>query len=272
MSSFTRKQAIASIVAKSTEKQLSNYAKASDAINLLKNDSVFFSKLGFFHDPPRFDENGKMIVFGDDFERMGEIHNDFTVAGINIHTSLLFSGWVGIEKYDYKLTNKVLDVIFRNNPDIWYIPRIKLNVPLDWGKINPEDVCVYYDGPREKEEIRKLVNTDKHDILGYESPIGYYTAGAWDDDRSNVGGLISNQSFSSKKWLADAGETLRRLIKHLEDGPYGKRILAYHIAYGVSGETCLWGRFGNPVKFGDYGINNRKAFFDWAINKYGTLE
>jgi hypothetical protein len=245
--------------------------KAAEAIALLKDNSVFWSKLGFFHDPPRFDENSKMIIFSKDFERFEKYHQDFTAAGIKIHTSILFSGWIGIDKYDYELTDKVLNAIFRNSPDIWYIPRIKLNVPLDWGRKNPEDLCVYYDGPREKENILKLVNTAKHDILGYESPVGYYTAGVWQDDRPNVGGLISNQSFSSKKWLADAGETLRRLIRRLEDGPFGKRILAYHIAYGVSGETCLWGRFDDPPKFGDYGINNRKAFFDWGIRKYGTL-
>ncbi|MDD2479063.1 MAG: hypothetical protein PHS31_04150 [Victivallaceae bacterium] len=246
--------------------------KAQEAIKLLKENSVFWSKLGFFHDPPRFDENGEMIVFGNDFERFGKYHRDFTNAGIKIHTSILFSGWVGVDKYDYKLTDQVLNTIFKADKNIWYIPRIKLNVPLDWGKENPEDICVYYEGPRKKEKIRNLVNTEKHDILGYESPIGYYTAGAWNDDRPNVGGLISNQSFSSKKWLADASETLRRFIRHLEDGPYGNRILAYHIAYGVSGETCLWGRFGNPSKFGDYGISNRKAFFDWGMRKYKTLE
>lgn len=245
--------------------------KATEAIKLLKDNSVFWSKLGFFHDPPRFDKNGKMIVFGDDFEKFGKFHRDFTNSGINIHTSILFSGWTGVDKYDYELTDQVLDAVFRNNPDIWYIPRIKLNVPLDWGKENPEDICVYYDGPRDREEICKLVNTDKHDILGYEAPNGYYTAGAWNDDRPNVGGLISNQSFSSKKWLADAGETLHRFIQHLEDGPYSKRILAYQIAYGVSGETCLWGRFGNPVKFGDYGVNNRRAFFDWGMQHYESL-
>jgi hypothetical protein len=246
--------------------------KAKEAVELLRQDSVFWSKLGFFHDPPRFDENGKMIVFGDDFERFGKYHRDFSAAGIKIHTAIVFSGWTGVDKYDYTLTNQVLDAVFKDNKDIWFIPRIKLNVPLDWGKENPEDICVYYEGPREKEAIRALVNTGKHDILGYESPIGYYTAGAWNDDRPNVGGVISNQSFSSQKWLHDAGETLRRFIRHLEDGPYGERILGYHIAFGVSGETCLWGRFSMPKKSGDYGINNRKAFFDWGMNKYKTLE
>ncbi len=241
-----------------------------NAMKLLKENSVFWSKLGFCYDPPRLGADGKPIVFFENFERFAKFHQDFAKAGVKIHTSILFSGWVGVDSYDYELTDRVLDAVLKDNPDIYYIPRIKLNVPLDWGKDNPEDVFVYFEGPREVEEIRRLVGTEKHDFIGYESETGYYTAGGWKDDRPNVGGLISNQSFSSKKWLHDAGETLRRLIQHLEQGPYGKQILAYHIAYGASGETCLWGRCSN--KFGDYGIANRKAFFDWGLKQYGSLE
>ena len=246
--------------------------KAPDAIKLLKNNSVFWSRIGFFHDPPLWDKNGKMIIFGEELDHFEKFHRDFTAAGVKIHTSILFNGWTGVNKYDYKFTDQVMDTIFKNNKDIWYIPRIKLNVPIDWCSENPEDVFVYYDGPRDKEEIRKLVNTDKHDILGYESAKGYQAVGDGKNNRPNVGGLISNQSFSSKKWLNDAGDALRRLIRHLEDGPHGERILAYHIAYGTNGESCLWGGFGEPVRFGDYGINNCKEFYNWGINKYGTLK
>jgi hypothetical protein len=217
------------------------------------------------------DEDGKPIVFFDDFGRFVKHHENFVSAGVKIHTSILFSGWVGIDRYDYELTDQVLDALLKNNPDIYYVPRIKLNVPSEWCRENPEDVFVYYDGPRNLEEVRSLVGTEKHDILGYNSERGYYTAGSWEDDRPNVDGIISNQSFSSEKWLQDAGETLRRLIEHLENGPYGKQIIGYHIAYGVSGETCLWGRFGKN-NFGDYGINNRRAFFDWGMERYKSLE
>ena len=251
-------------------KILKGLTDMDNAMKLLKENSVFWSKLGFCYDPPRLDKNGKPIVFFENFERFARFHRDFAAAGVKLHTSILFSGWVGVDRYDYELTDRVLDAVLKGNPDIYYIPRIKLNVPLDWGRENPEDVFVYFDGPREVGEIRRLVGTERHDFLGYESKTGYYTAGGWQDDRPNLGGVISNQSFSSKKWLLDAGETLRRLIHHLEQGPYGKQIAAYHIAYGTSGETCLWGRISG--KFGDYGIANRKAFFDWGLKQYGSLE
>ena len=240
-------------------------------MEMLRNHSVFWSKLGFCYDPPRLGKDGKPIVFFDNWKQVKKYHRDFYNAGIRFHTSILFTGWTGVNQYDYELTDKVLDTIFSCGENLLYIPRIKLNVPLEWERENPEELCVYYCGPREKEAIRALVGTPKHDLLGYQSPRGYYTAGGWQDDRPNVGGVIGNQSFSSQKWLRDAGEALRRLIRRIEDGPYGNRVPAYHIAYGASGESCLWGRC-NVHDNADYGITNRKAFFDWGMKKYGSLE
>lgn len=243
--------------------------KANDCLTFLRAHSVFWSKLGFCYDPLRLDAQGEPIVFFEDFDRFAKMHRDFAAAGVHVHTSILFNGWIGVDQYDYALTDRVLDAVFKNNPDIFYIPRIKLNVPLDWGKAHPEDMLVYYQGPRDAETIRSLVGTAKHDILGYHSPKGYYTAGGWRDDRPNVDGVISNQSFSSKQWLRDAGEALRRLIERLENGPYGERILAYHLGYGSSAETCLWGRCSPNL--GDYGVNNRRAFYEWGLRKHGSL-
>ena len=84
-----------------------------------------------------------------------------------------------------------------------------------------------------------------------------------------MGGTIALQSFSSKKWLSDAGEALTRLIDHIENSKYGNKIIAYHIAFGTSGESMLWGR--TTGKFADYGISNKKHFLDYLV-KYGSKE
>ena len=244
---------------------------SKDFLETLRNNSMFWSKLGFCYDPPRLDNNGKPVVFFESFDKQIKMHRDFYNVGIKLHTSILFSGWVGIDKYDYELTDHVLDSIFSCGDKLLYIPRIKLNPPLDWCQANPDELLVYENGPRDVEAIRALVGTSRHDLLGYESVAGYANTGTWKDDRPNVGGLISNQSFSSKKWLDDAGETLRRIVRHIEDGPYASRIMAYHIAYGACGESVLWGRNSSRMR-GDYGIANRRAFFDWGIGKHGSLE
>ena len=230
-------------------------------------NSLFWSRLGFSYDPPLLDENGKQVLFSDDLERFARYHYDFLKAGVKIHTSILPSGWIGIDRYDYELTDKTLDALFETNRDLWYIPRVKLNVPRDWGYAYPEELFVYFEGPHDREEIRSLVGTLRHDFLGYEAPYGYYMG---KDNRPNVGGLISNQSFASQKWLQDAGEALRRLIENIKGGPYADRIIGYHIAYGTSGETVLWGTISG--RFGDYGIAARQAFFQWGMEKYQSLE
>jgi len=239
-----------------------------EAIKLLQNNPVFFSRLGFCYDPPIKDENSRPVVFSRNFKKFADFHRDMKASGIKIHTCILHSGWVGVDEYDYSLCDEVLDALFAScGNDIYFVPRIKLNAPPAWCKENPEDTFVYYNGPREKEGIRELCDTERQDWLGYPSPHGYYQAGDYIDKRPNVDSLIGLQSFSSKKWQEDAGSALKKLLDHIENGKYGDRILGYHIAYGRCGETILWGEYG-----GDYGINQLKNFYDFALNKYKTKE
>lgn len=243
----------------------------NSARDFLKKNPVFWSRLGFCYDPPLKNEEGRPLVFNEDLEKFAKTHRSFTKAGVKIHSSILHSGWVGVDEYDYSLTDRVLDAVFKDNPYIYYIPRIKLNVPVDWCYENPEDVFVYYGGPRTIKEIKKLVGTEKHDYIGYDSETGYYASsrdGGFKDTRPNVGGVIARQSFSSKKWLFDAGVALKNVIERIEKSKYADRILGYHIGYGTSGETVMWGRISG--KYGDYGINNTKEFIKWGERKYGS--
>lgn len=233
----------------------------------LRRLPIFWSRLGFCYDPPRLTASGQPLVFSEDFEHYQRYHRDMCKAGIKLHTCILFSGWIGVGKYDYTLTDKVLDTVMQADPSVLYMPRIKLNVPIDWCAAYPEEVFTYENAPHDAEGIRALVNTPAHDILGYESPNGYYAPG-YCDDRPNVGGIISMQSLSSRQWLRDAGEALRRLIDHLENGPYADRIFAYQISFGPCGENHTWGR--NSKHYGDYGISNLRSFYDFGLKKYGT--
>ncbi len=239
-------------------------------LRILRDNPVFWSRLGFCYDPPIADENGEPLVFDKNFARYTKWHDEFSDAGVTIHTCILHSGWVGVDRYDYSLCDKTLDALFASGKTKYFIPRVKLNVPVDWCAAHPEDICVYDNGPRDREGILALVGTLRHDWLGYESPIGYYSANGWKDTRPNVGGLISRQSFSSQQWMQDAGVALKKLIRHIEDGPYGDRILGYHVAYGGSGESMPWGR--NTGGYGDFGIVNQQNFLNWGLKKYGDMD
>ena len=239
-------------------------------IEFLKKNPVFFSRLGFAYDPPMKDENGDIVVFTKDYRKYAKFNDAFSKAGVKVHTGILHSGWVGADEYDYSVTDKTLDAFFENNSDCVFIPRVKLNVPIDWCKKNPEDVFVYYEGVEQRDKIEDLVATLRQDYLGYESETGYYRAGdEFADNRPNINSLIALQSFSSKKWLCDAAAALTKLIEHVEKRYPGK-IAGYHIAYGACGESMLWGR--QSEHYGDYGINNLRYFYDFAKEKYGSNE
>ena len=243
----------------------------NEAIKLLRENPIFWSRLGACYDPPIKDENGEPVVFCKNFKKYELLHKNFSDNGIKLHTSIVHIGWVGVDEYDYSLTDKTLETVFSVDEDILFIPRIKLNPPNDWLYNNPEEIFVYENGPRTTKEIQALVNTEKHDWLGYDAPEGYYLPGGdFIDKRPNVGGVIARQSFSSKKWLRDAGIALEKFIDHVENGPFGDRILGYHVAIGRQGESVAWGRQNEIV--GDYGVSQLRNFYDYGLQKYGDAE
>lgn len=246
---------------------------------LLKKEPVFWGRLGWSYCPPRVDENGKVVMLVNDDRPEQKFYSDVAEkAGVKVHSSIVFSGWVAPHKFDYAAVDETLEKVFSSiGEDCLFIPRIKLDVPPAWCAENPQDTTVYYPAVNISEsEIVELVGTPAHDWSGMEWPKGYNGYGNKRDrvdDRPNVHGLIGLQSFSSEKWLRDAGDALRRVIKHIESGKYGKRIVAYHIAYGQTGETSFWRAWEkNDYRFGDYGLANRRAFYDWGIKKYGSRE
>ena len=239
-----------------------------EACRLLADAPVFWSRLGFCYDPPRAGADGKPIVFFEDFAKYRRCHDAFSAIGVNVHSSIIHSGWMGVDRYDYSLTDRTLDALLKGAPERLYIPRVKLNVPPEWCRVHPEETFVYYGGPSDPAEIAALADTPAQDWFGFESEMGYPTNGGsgFVDDRPNLNGVIGLQSFSSKIWVKDACEALKRFIEHLENGPYARQILAYHVAFGCCGETTNWGswRAGGENRRGDYGISHRRDFLAWG--------
>lgn len=231
--------------------------------NVLKNDLIFWSRLGFGYDPPLFDEDGHEVLFNDTLSEVA-FHKRFYDKGIRTFSFIVSSGWVGNNRFDYTVTDKVLDAAVSVGPEVRLLPRVKLNPPVEWCAAHPEELFVYYDGPRKKEAIRRIVGTPEHDYIGYDAPDGYYM-GNPKYNRPNKTGSVARQSFASEVWLADAKDALTRFIHHVEERYPGK-ILGYHIAYGTSGETLLWGRINS--NFGDYGIVSTQKFAQYLKETY----
>lgn len=88
-------------------------------LQLLKEHSVFWSQLGWVYDPPRLYADGRQIAFYPDSSRQLKYHRDFRRAGIRIHSSLISSGWVDTDRFDYTETDRTLNEIFSCGDDLF---------------------------------------------------------------------------------------------------------------------------------------------------------
>jgi len=66
-------------------------------------------------------------------------------------------------------------------------------------------------------------------------------------------GTEEGQCFCSRRWLTEAGEAFQRLIQHIEDTPYGERVIGYVLGGGTAGtEWIYWGYRGYYPQLPDY--------------------
>ncbi len=209
-----------------------------EKIEYLRQNPIFWTRLGFEK------ETGGWHLHVKNAER----HKTFFEKGIIVHSSIIPIGWTGPDKFDFTETDKYFDLIFSTCPDLVFLPRIKVNVPEGWCEQNPDDVFVYGCGPRKREDIIALIGSEAHGSHPFK-----------------MTDMIAQQSFFSKKWIADASEALKRFVNHVENSKWADNIIGYHIAYGTSGETAQWGTWQpDPFHKGDYGISATKAFIDYA--------
>ena len=91
------------------------------------------------------------------------------------------------------------------------------------------------------------------------------------DKLTDVGDVLTNPvrrpSMASKLWMEQAGEALSRVIANLEKSEGGKRIIGYHLNYGVYAE---WHYYGMANLMPDTGKPMQAAFTRYLREKYGT--
>ncbi len=190
-------------------------------------------------------------------------HEVIDKIGSDIRCSNIDTGWDGVDTYDYTKIDEVLETLLKDYPNRYFVPRLQFNPRIGWIKRHPEELCVYYGGPKTKEEILARIDTPDYDEAGA--------------DGGNKGGpgLFSGPSFSSKVWLNDYSHALKLLIEHIENGPYANQVLGYFIGgFGNCGENMWWGDWrnqGDPRR-GDFGISNTKRFREFLLEKYGDIE
>ena len=83
-----------------------------NSLDFLRNHPVFWSRLGMAYQPPRYDESGNLVLLSPQFDQFRKYHDQFADIGVEIHSHLLNSGWVGPNTYDFSLCDRTLDEIF----------------------------------------------------------------------------------------------------------------------------------------------------------------
>ena len=181
------------------------------------------------------------VLLSDDFDRFNrgnwEALNSawqrlgaFARSGVHLYSFGVPLGWVGEGKYDYTFVDQLLAGVLEIDPQALIIPRIGVDAPRWWHKLHPEELNV-----------------------------------VWRDGKLGTWG---RQSFSSQKWLHDAGEALRNFVRHIENSKFGEHVIGYHICAGASSEwSYCWGG-----EFYDYSKPHLEAFRKWLRKRYGDVE
>lgn len=237
-----------------------------DIEKMIREQPMFLHRAGWTYHPPTLDEQGKFRLGFPEHCAYIELCKRFYDAGVRIFLSNLPVGWIDEDAYDFRSMDETLEKFFSVLPDAYYIPRLRLDPPFAWMEKHPEEVCVFSDGPTDPLEIKKLVEEGRvnntYDMTKEPRPNGLQPL--------RLEEPIGLQSFSSKLWVKDACKALEATIKHILEGPYKDRFVGFHICFGGTCELLHWGNGGS--KIGDFSIKHTKAFFEWALKKYGTLQ
>ena len=97
--------------------------------------------------------------------------------------------------------------------------------------------------------------------------IRYGTSDKLTDSGDVLTNPVRRPSMASRLWMEQAGEALTRIIENLEKSEGGKRIIGYHINYGVYAE---WHYYGMANQMPDISAPMQRAFTQYLREKYGT--
>ncbi len=237
-------------------------------MEIVKNEPLFWTRIGLGANPDLRNEKGEITFavpnstfINAEWSAFLAEHKAFLDSGCKLHTTVIHSGWVGENAYDYSAVDKTLKAIFSLGEDVLYLPRVELNPPLEWLKANPEEVALAEYANRDPEHVREVYKSYRtaHEIAKIRSG-GFNEHGVY------------LQSFFSDKWMRDAAEALKRFVRYLEDSTYGKRIVGYQLAFGMCGELCNWGAWKSSEHWGDFSKPAQKAFLKFCIEKYGSFD
>lgn len=180
------------------------------------------------------------------------------------------TGWVGANTYDYAETDARIEAYLAQSPDALLIVRFWLGYPNTegdknafwWALENPGE-CVH---PLDVADGAPMPWDDLKAAASWGQLIGANTG-------STTAATAKKKhppkpSFASLKFREEAGEALRRVIRHVEE-KYGDRVAGYVIGGGPCGEWFHW--HADEARMMDYGAPMRRHFHRWLEQKHGDI-
>jgi len=164
---------------------------------------------------------------------------NFRDAGVHLYCTSVHIDrlWRGPNEYDFSALDEQVRMYTKLDPDAYVIMMVRLVQPGWWTQQHPDE------------------------LVGYGVP---GELGGDEKYRARRG------SMASGAWLRDTGEAWRALIDHLEAQPWGRRVIGYQPAYGISAE---WHYFGSwREQYPDTGAAMTARFRRWLREKYDTVE
>ena len=143
--------------------------------------------------------------------------------------------WKGPDDYDYTELDARLDLVMQAHPEAWLLPRVFTCSPPWWDAAHRDDLVVWDDGATKRPLF--------HGAAKFEVP-----------------------SLASDRWRTAMEENVRRLIRHVENGHHGDRVLGYMINSENSEEWFHWGTM-EGYGFDDNAQMTRR-FRTWLERRY----
>ncbi len=170
-------------------------------------------------------------------EVLDDYARGFRQAGFRFYAcieehSFLDLGWTDDYQFDFSKLDRVLMAFQRRLPDCYVMPKIHLWAPEWWIDRHPEEAVGLLIPPEHGEYV--------------------------------IGSGPKHESFASERWRAEAGEGLRRLVRHVMAAPYADRVLGIMVAGGTFGEWHPWAAENLP----DTSEPMRRAFARYLKRKY----
>ncbi len=163
----------------------------------------------------------------------------FRDAGVHMFVveAQMEKGWLGPGQYDFAAVDRRLRAYLAADPAAYLLLQVRLSPPTWWMETHPTEWVGYATSDR----------LDSHD----------------DSHRAR------RASPASAVWRTDAGAAWEALIRHLEQQPWGKRVIGYHAGYGIYTEWHYYGSWTN--QYPDTGPAMTRTFRAWLKAAYGEV-